>query len=260
MAPLLERYLGCQCVVPADLDTDQLGTFSGEIPRRFSPIEAARRKCRMALSEIGGDLCIASEGSFGSHPSLPFQAANEELVLLVDSRNGFEVSASKVSFQTNFNGQAIVSLEELQSFAEKALFPSHGLIIRKNPKSDAGIVKGINTWPALQIAFESTMNTWGQVYVETDMRAMHNPLRMETIRAATIKLIHKLQNSCAVCGAPGFGVVRQAAGLPCSVCSQPTKSVMASTYGCQLCHFEEHKLFPQDKPSEGPAYCDYCNP
>jgi hypothetical protein len=260
IAPILRKYLGCHCKVPADLDTDQLGTFSGEVPRQYSPIEAARQKGRMALSEVGGDLCIASEGSFGAHPWLPFQAANEELVLLIDYKNGLEVAVSKLSLETNFNGQHIVSLDELRSFAEKALFPSHRLIIRKNQKSHTGIVKGINTWTALQLAFESTMNKWGEVYVETDMRAMYNPLRMETIRFTTLKLIEKLQTCCPKCGTPGFGVVRQAAGLPCSVCSQPTRSLMGCTYGCQRCHFEEHKLFPQDKTSEDPAYCDYCNP
>lgn len=260
IAPILEHYLGCRCMVPADLDTDRLGTFSGEVARKHSPLEAARRKCLMALAEADGDLCIASEGSFGPHPEVPFCVVNEELVLLMDTRTGFELAASKTSFETNYNGEFITSSEELRAFAEKALFPSHGLVVRKSPQSIAGIVKGITSWATLDAAFRTTCGRWDHAYVETDMRAMHNPLRMETIKAATLRLIGKLENQCPRCFAPGFEVVRQTIGLPCALCSQPTRSAMASTCRCPHCHFESDTPFPQQKTTEDPAHCDNCNP
>lgn len=258
--PILTQHLGCQCVVPADLDTDRLGTFSGEVVRKYSPLEAARRKCLMALSEVGGDLAIASEGSFGPHPGLPFCEVNEELVLLMDTRTGFELAASKLSFETNFAGQFVAGSEELRAFAEKALFPSHGLIIRRNPRSSTGMVKGIQNWAALFAAFDATCSEWGQAYVETDMRAMHNPLRMEVIKAATLRLVDKLDNQCPRCGAPGFEVISETAGLPCSLCSRPTASAVAATHHCQHCRFEASFPYPQLKTSEDPMYCYHCNP
>lgn len=33
LAPILENALGLRITVPPDLDTDVLGTFSGEVPR-----------------------------------------------------------------------------------------------------------------------------------------------------------------------------------------------------------------------------------
>ncbi len=260
MAPLLESQLGCSCRTPVDLDTDQLGTFSGEVVRKYNPIEAARKKCMMALADEDGDLCIASEGSFGPHPSLPFCEVDEELVLMLDARNGFEIVASKISFDTNFSGSYISNTDDLRTFAEKALFPSHALIVRKAQDSTAGMVKGINTWETLQDAYKKVKEKWGQAYVETDMRAMHNPLRMEAIKAATQRLIEKLQHECPRCKAPGFAVTKQIAGLPCSLCSQATKSILVNTYTCQQCHFEEDISYPQNKMSEDPMYCDYCNP
>jgi hypothetical protein len=44
IAPIFERELGVKCFVSADFDTDELGTFSGEIERKFDPITTARKK------------------------------------------------------------------------------------------------------------------------------------------------------------------------------------------------------------------------
>ena len=66
MAALLEKELGVSCIVPENLDTDMLGTFSGEIERDLSPLDAARKKCLLAMELTGTDLAVASEGSFGA--------------------------------------------------------------------------------------------------------------------------------------------------------------------------------------------------
>jgi len=72
LAALLEKELGVICIVPENLDTDLLGTFSGEIERELSPMDAARQKCLLAMELTGADLAVASEGSFGAHPLLYF--------------------------------------------------------------------------------------------------------------------------------------------------------------------------------------------
>ena len=43
MAALLEKELGVTCIVSENLDTDLLGTFTGEIERELSPIDAAKK-------------------------------------------------------------------------------------------------------------------------------------------------------------------------------------------------------------------------
>jgi hypothetical protein len=69
MAPCLSEALGVVCEVADQLDTDQLGTFSGEKPRLDDPISTLRKKCELALKQQPEfDLVVASEGSFGPHP------------------------------------------------------------------------------------------------------------------------------------------------------------------------------------------------
>lgn len=68
IAPLLESTLGCFIELVSGFDTDQLGTFTREIARPGSHLDAARRNARIGIElaeTIGG---IASEGSFGVDP------------------------------------------------------------------------------------------------------------------------------------------------------------------------------------------------
>lgn len=102
IAPVLQESLGIEFVVPQQLNTDQLGTFSGEVERLLSPLEAARKKCLMAAELTGATLAIASEGSFGPHPAFYFLPADEEIVLLMDLENKWEFKAKKISTETNF--------------------------------------------------------------------------------------------------------------------------------------------------------------
>ena len=78
IAPLLENALGAKCIVPEGFDTDTFGTFSGEKERADDPVITARIKCLKAMELTGATLGVASEGSFGPHPSLFFINADEE--------------------------------------------------------------------------------------------------------------------------------------------------------------------------------------
>ena len=86
ISDLLEKELNCKVELIDGIDTDQLGTFSGEIERKELPFETIQKKCILGHKK-GYDLVLASEGSFGSHPSIPFMIANEELILLSDKKN-----------------------------------------------------------------------------------------------------------------------------------------------------------------------------
>ena len=70
IAPILEKELGVKCFLALDLDTDKLGTFSGEVERHDDPITTARKKCLLAMELTNCDLAVASEGSFGPHPTI----------------------------------------------------------------------------------------------------------------------------------------------------------------------------------------------
>ena len=81
IAPLLEQHLGVQCFVPNDFDTDALGTFTGEVARKEDALSTARQKCLLAMQKTNCDLGIASEGSFGPHPSIFMAHADNEFLI-----------------------------------------------------------------------------------------------------------------------------------------------------------------------------------
>jgi len=73
IAPLAERFLGVRLQVVDGLDTDTFGTFSRDVARTGSQLDAARAKVAAAFDMLPDILLgLASEGSFGPHPYLPF--------------------------------------------------------------------------------------------------------------------------------------------------------------------------------------------
>ena len=116
IAPRLTNELGLHCLVPEQFDTDLLGTFSGEVDRVDTPMETARKKCQMAMDLTSVDLAIASEGSFGPHPSIPFIPAHEEYMLLIDKKNKWEFVVRKLETKTNYRQITLDSTDSLRAF------------------------------------------------------------------------------------------------------------------------------------------------
>lgn len=104
IGPVLKSELGVDFIVPINFNTDAYGTFSGEIERVVDPAEAGRIKCMAACELTGCDLAIASEGSFGPHPSMFFAPADDEILVLLDLKNNLEIKARVISTNTNFAG------------------------------------------------------------------------------------------------------------------------------------------------------------
>lgn len=260
MAPLFRDMLGVNVIVPEGLDTDLFGTFTGEIARDTDPVQTARKKCLAAHEKYNCSLVIASEGSFGPHPALFFAPCDEEVLVLLDLSNGIEVTAKKISAETNFSGRLVKSWAEAGEFASSALFPSHGLIVRGDEKENEGMVKGIRDPEKFKTVIENFLQKNGHAFIETDMRAMHNPTRMRVIRDVALKLIDTLNRFCPTCHIPGFDVVEITDGLPCEWCTSPTRSTLAYIYGCKKCGHREESKYPHGKTFESPMYCDRCNP
>jgi hypothetical protein len=86
--PILAGRLGVELTVPEGIDTDALGTFTGEVAREGSVEEAAMAKAALGLAFTGGDLALASEGAYGPHPQIPFMPFGVEVVAWVDHRIG----------------------------------------------------------------------------------------------------------------------------------------------------------------------------
>ncbi len=260
IAPILEKELSLKCFVASNFDTDQLGTFTGEVKRMDDPISTARKKCLMAMEKNNCTLAISSEGSFGSHPSIYFVPADDEFLLFIDKENDLEIIVRELSLETNFNGQEVNTEKDLNAFASNAKFPSHGLILRNSKSDFTEIVKGITDSRQLSQTFNYFLSTYGKAFVETDMRAMYNPTRMKVIEKATQKMVNKLKSLCPNCKTPGFGIEDAKPGLPCSLCNFPTRSTLSYIYICQKCSYTKEEIYPHGKPTEDPMYCDVCNP
>ena len=258
IAPILES-LGLVCEV-STLDTDEFGTFSGEVERSDDPIATARKKCLAALENTEYDLAVASEGSFGQHPLIFFAPADDEFLFFLDKKQSLEIIVRELSTETNFNGKKVSSQRELDEFARGALFPSHALILRKRENDTTEVTKGITNWQQLHQVYQELNAEGSDVYVETDMRAMFNPTRMKVIEKATQKLLEKIQSACPECTAPGFGIVDRKKGLPCEVCHFPTQSTLSYLYVCQKCTYSTEEKYPNGKTVEEPQFCDVCNP
>ncbi len=259
-APLLKQHFGMECYVAYHFDTDSLGAFTGEVERKEDPLTTLRNKCVNALRGTSFDLVIASEGSFGPHPANYFITAGDELILLLDLKNNFEILARELTTETNFNARNVRTYQELLEFSSVVGFPKHRLILRKSIDDFEEIHKGIGDPEELKNRFNDLLKKYGSVYAETDMRAMYNPTRMKSIERGVGQLIESMKSNCPSCKTPGFSVRKSEAGLPCEWCNAPTKSPKNHIKTCIKCDFEERIQNPNNRKTEDPTYCDLCNP
>ncbi len=264
IAPILEEDLGIKVIVPPDFNTDVFGTFTREVKRPGNQIEAARLKAEKVLELTGETLAIASEGSFIPHPSIPFISSNREIVIILDKKHNLEIIGEEFSPQTNHNHFVIENIEQAFHFAKKVGFPEHGLVVMfdESPKDSSEVIKGITTEEKLieAVNFVLENSPTGKAHIETDMRAMFNPTRMQNIAKATRNLVKKINNRCPNCSTPGFDINRIIKGLPCGICGISTPLTRAVIYQCQKCGFSQEKLFPNGNEYADPAQCMYCNP
>ena len=260
LAPLLGSALGCRVERIAGYDTDLLGTFTREIPRAGTQLEAARKKARIGMELSGLPLGLASEGSFGPDPMVGMFPWNVELVVFIDDERGLEV-VGVAQGKANFSHLLAADWAAAEAFARQSGFPEHHLVVRPEGEEDARIRKGIVAWTALEAAFASALaqSASRRVFLETDMRAHANPTRMENIRLAAEDLARKLRSLCPACGTPGFWLVERVAGLPCEDCGEPTRETRAEVHGCLKC---AHRITRErtDRQSADPGRCEDCNP
>lgn len=264
IAPILEPELGIKVIVPQDFNTDAFGTFTRETKRPGNQIETARLKAQKALELTGETLALASEGSFGPHPSIPFIPSNREIVILLDLKHDLEIIGEEFSTDTNHSHMVVVSVKQALDFAKKIGFPEHGLVVMfsEYPQDPKEVIKGIITEEKLveAVNFVLKNSPTGKAYLDTDMRAMYNLTRMNNIAKATQDLARKIKSLCPECSTPGFDVTKRIQGLPCAMCNMPTTLTRAVIYQCQKCGFSQEKPFPNGSKYADPAQCMYCNP
>lgn len=261
IGPPLTEAVGLQIEV-VGVDTDSLGTFTGDVPRRSPPLETAIAKARLGMSAAGRTLGLASEGSIGPDPAMPFITGDQEIVVLVDDDNGIVIWESHSSWDIVTASTSINAQDDLEPFLSKASFPDHQLIVRPNSGAPYPIRKGLSSIDALTSAISecAAVSSDGMARVETDLRAHACPSRRVVIAAAAERLAARIAARCPSCQAPGFGRVDVIVGVPCALCGAEVARPRAEVDGCPACAYKmERPLISPDTRAD-PGECPYCNP
>lgn len=242
-------------------DTDQLGTFTGEIERKLSPHATAILKAKIGLKELGRSIGLASEGSIGPDPASHFIKSDIEYLVLVDLDNEIEISEVYRSFDI-IAGQIVVTpADDIKEFLQKVDFPNHKLITVPNAGAASNVVKGIGNLKELQNAIKLCANESddGSVLIQSDLRSHCSPSRQNNIREVASLLAKRVLSLCPQCRIPGWGRVGYEKGLECSQCGlMVAKALRREIFGCCKCEYREYGKLIAEKAD--PARCDWCNP
>lgn len=263
IAPVLRRFVGLDVRIIPSFDTDRFGTFTREVARTGSQLDAARAKIAAAFArDADARIALASEGSFGPHPHVPFVPLGRELVVLTDRETGLELIGHFADMGANFAHAVVSDVPAALAFAERVGFPTQGIIVigceNGNPSPDLGLFKAIVERKELENAIAQVLERCGAAFLETDMRAHRNARRMRAIKHATLALVRALRSRCPACARPGFVVTERLSGIPCSWCGEPTRMVRAEVSTCIGCGHREER--PTGPATADPGVCDQCNP
>ena len=258
IAPPLRDALELDLVL-ADIDTDLFGTFAGEVPRLDTPLNTAIAKAGAGIASSGLALGLASEGTIGPDPRLPFLFSDLEVIVFIDTERDIVIAESwKATNVIAFRAE-IHPHDNLQAISVKADFPRHGLIVRSHENSDALIFKGITDDKLLATAVAACHELSGKAIIESDLRANYSPSRMAAIAQCATRLATRVATLCPECSCPGWGHIEPGRGLPCSECGTFVESAIRSDrYGCASCSAEMEKA--RTEQSIDPKWCPACNP
>lgn len=253
LAPALAQRWQARLSITQDFDTDSLGTFSGEVERRMSPLECALHKARLALALTGGEFGLGSEGSFGPSP-WGFGVINQELIACVPARGEWCVvgcHAAPVAV-----GECCFGDADQQALFWQHLPEGQGVMLI----GEGRVAKGLRTreqancqlsdWYGAQIPPD--------LRIAYDLRAHQSPLRRETIALAANNLLERLDSRCPACTRPGFWPDKRETGLPCADCGCPTSSLKRRLACCDACGHQQSSAV--EARYSDPTHCPRCNP
>lgn len=254
----LTEELGLE-VIEVVVDTDVLGTFSGEVERVGSPLDTAVAKARMGMAALGVPLGVASEGTIGPSAAMPFLSAARELLVLVDDDRGIVHAEAEVGYDLVAIGVEVGADEDLTDHLERAEFPTHALVVRP-VDGFTPLFKAVRDLDELHRAIETCCRVaaCGRARLETDLRAHLCPSRRPIIARAARRLAARVATACPECSSPGFGIVRVEIGVPCAWCGRDTEMVRDRVLGCVVCRAE--LIEPVTVGTADPGRCTRCNP
>lgn len=254
--PAFHEILGAAVTAPIGIDTDQFGTFAGDIPRTLSPRTAALAKAHLGMQLASTTLGLASEGSFSS--GLWPVVENLELVVFIDGDLGLEIVETTLGMSLLPSGGPVHELAAALAFAKAVGFPHQGVILQHVTDGISVADKNHANFDELERAVERLLETSSSLAIMPDYRAHRAPSRAETIRSLCTRMAHRLAVTCPRCDTPGFGRVEVEHGVACALCGLATTAIAADVHGCGKC--DHHQRVPRELTSVDPRWCDNCNP
>ena len=251
IAPPFAEVLGARVFEVREVDTDRFGTFSGEVPRVLSPVDAARAKIAAGRDVTDAPVSIATEGSFSAGFGLGIE--HHEVLLLVDHARGLELTEQQVTRHARTPGRAVRDAEDACLLATQMGFPAQGVMVRTPTEvfTDLDSIETVRSLTGSLLQREP-------VYLELDYRAHRCPDRAEVIGELAARMARRLATACPACDAPGFGRVDVVRGAPCAQCGLATRGIVADVLGCAGC--EERRPVARPMLPVDPRWCDHCNP
>ena len=131
-------------------------------------------------------------------------------------------------------------------------------ISKPNPFTGAGGSSSTTVSPAKRLYIE--LQKYKKLQIETDMRAMNNPTRMNVIEILAKKLVTRIMDRCPECTYPGFGEMQPVGKLLCGTCGEQTNLYAQQKIICKYCNYNQIKKRPDGLETSPPDYCNYCNP
>ena len=237
IVPPFRRVLGADVVVAPNLDTDLLGTFSGEVPRPDALVETCVLKAELAFRSLDVDCALANEGSYGPIDRVPLVPSGMEIMAFIDRKRGVRIIETMATDHTNWRLWRFKVGDPRVVPAVKAMgFPRFGVFVIAG-SDPSRPVKDLATIAQVVAAVdrEASRSEDGEAILIADMRAHRNPTRMGVLRALSWQLAKRLERLCPRCRAPGFGPIGVRRGLPCEACGEPTHWIAFVIDGCSAC-------------------------
>lgn len=263
IGPVVTSRLPLQDVVSiSEIPTDELGTFSGEIPRTLPPGEAAKAKARMGFEASGIPLQVSTEASFYSHPQIMGLTIHEELVLLADFSKERYYWGIIRSLDTWGPQISLTDFNTAQDWLTAHHQKDHHWMIIPSPETQHSFPpqKALPSPEAVIQALQALNLNGDSFQLVPDYRAHLHPGRMQIIEQATHQLVDTLLSICPVCNQPGFAIQSKLPGLPCKYCGSPTQRTMYQVRKCNVCGNETRETIPNQPAEADPIDCEVCNP
>jgi len=260
LGPAFRRVLGAEVLSAPELDTDALGTFSGEVPRPDALVETSLLKAELVFQAMDVDCGMASEGSYGPIDRVPLISSGVEILAFIDRKRGIRLIDAFPTHHTSWRLSRFRAGDPARLAVLRAMgFPRFGVFVACSSDMDHP-VKGLATEEEVIATMdrEAERSTEGLAVLYSDMRAHRNPTRMKVLRAAGWQLARRLQCLCPKCRAPGFGRIQSRRGLPCEACGDPTHWIDFEIDGCNACGHAEARPRTDGRRTASKLSCRSC--